>query len=251
MKTVVIIGAGPAGLTAGYEILKKTTNYKVIIYEKEIEVGGLSKTYSFDDNKVDVGGHRFFSKNSRINEIWDDVLPVSEKGMLIRNRKSHILYGKKLFEYPVNLNPSTIKELGFREAGKVLCSYIKSLIKKRDEKSLEDFYINHFGEVLYLLFFKKYTEKLWGVPASELSSDWGEQRVQKLSLWRVWLSMFNDRTENCKKERTLIKQFKYPAYGAGQLWSQMASQIVQMGGEIKCGSKVLKFENNNSKISKI
>lgn len=230
MKTIAIIGAGPAGLSAAYEILKQSNNYKITIFEKEENVGGLSRSFTFNGGKVDIGGHRFFTKNEAVKKLWDDVLPISDKGMLLKNRKSHILYNNKLVEYPLQLNLSTIQSLGLSKGIKAILSYL--FHSKNDTKisTLKDFYIRRFGKELYTEFFEKYTFKLWGIPACELSSDWGEQRIQKVSLTDLLSSMLLNKNKN---ERSLTKEFYYPAFGCGQFWDELATKVVANGCTIE------------------
>ena len=204
MKKVVVIGAGPAGLTAAYELIKDK-EYEVIILEETNEIGGISRTVKYNGNRMDIGGHRFFSKDDRILEFWKELMPVQGKGayddiilnreikldngpdpekedivMLKRNRVSRIFYLKKFFDYPISMKKETFTNMGFIRTIKAGFSYLKSIIVKRKENSLEDFYINRFGKVLYSMFFEKYTEKLWGRHPSQISADWGEQREKKI-----------------------------------------------------------------------
>ena len=209
MKKIVIIGAGPAGLTAAYKLLKDTNEeYDVTILEETQEIGGISRTVRYNGNRMDIGGHRFFSKNDKVLELWKELMPIQgedayddkklgrqkklvvggpnpeteDEVMLIRNRVSRIYYLRKFFDYPVSLKKETFMNMGFVRTMKVGFSYLKSVFIKRKEKSLEDFYINRFGKVLYSMFFEKYTEKLWGRKVSQISADWGAQRVKGLSI---------------------------------------------------------------------
>lgn len=243
MKTVAIIGAGPAGLSTAYQLLKQSKNHRITIFEKGESVGGLSKSFEFEGGRVDIGGHRFFTKNEMVKNLWDDVLPNSDKGMLVRKRKSHILYNNKLLEYPLKLNLSTVHSLGFMKGIKAIISYLIYSRKTMTINTLEDFFVKRFGRELFSDFFEKYTYKLWGIPASELSPDWGNQRVQKVSLFR---SIF---FSNRKDERSLIKEFHYPALGCGQLWNELANKIITMGGTIETGCCVEGFELCNQNVS--
>ena len=199
MKTVIIIGAGPAGLTAAKEILKHKEEYKVIILEESYEIGGISRTINYKGNRMDIGGHRFFSKDERVMKWWTEVLPLQgqpsfddkmlgretklaeggpdpeneDKVMLVRKRVSRIYYKRKFFDYPVTLKAETLVNMGFITTVKAGISYLYSVCKKRKEESLENFYINRFGKVLYSMFFEGYTEKLWGRHPREISADWG------------------------------------------------------------------------------
>ena len=182
MKKIVIIGAGPAGLTAGVEILRKNSQYQVVILEESGFMGGISKTVNCDGNRMDMGGHRFFTKNNRVMDWWKDMLPAD---FLVRKRVSHIYYRKHFFDYPVKMNFTTIKNLGLVTMLQAGFSYLKSCVRKRKENSLEDFYIDRFGKKLYSIFFEGYTEKLWGRHPSQISPDWGAQRVKGLSVSAV------------------------------------------------------------------
>jgi protoporphyrinogen oxidase len=271
-KTAIIIGAGPAGLTAAYELLKKT-DIKPIILEKSGDIGGISKTINYKGNRMDIGGHRFFSKSDRVMNWWMNIMPVQptddiyttityqrnhrtikqdeihpkvdaedkSKMMLIRRRLSRIYFLRKFFTYPIQLSFDTLKKLGPIRTLGILGSYIKAqLLPRKPEKSLEDFLINRFGRKLYLLFFKDYTEKVWGVPCNEISAEWGAQRIKGVSISKAiqhaaqTIIKKKNKNDIAQKdtETSLIEQFMYPALGPGQLWEEVARQIVEMGGEI-------------------
>lgn len=276
MKKVVIIGAGPAGLTAGYELVNK--GYKVTIVEATKDIGGISKTVVYKGNRMDMGGHRFFSKDKRVNDWWENILPSqgalpiddkklkrtstikkggpnpnkTDKVMLRRNRVSRILFNNKFFDYPITLKFQTIKNMGFITTIQVGLSYIKSTIFKRKENSLEDFYINRFGKKLYKMFFENYTENLWGRNPRNISPDWGAQRVKGLSIKAIindiFSKMFNKK--NRYVETSLIKEFKYPKLGPGELWEQVAKEIKSKGGTILKNHEVIKI-NKNKEIKSI
>lgn len=279
MKKVVIIGAGPAGLTAAYELLKKSNEYSVTIIEEDSMVGGISKTINHYGNRIDLGGHRFFTKEEQIKEIWEELLTVQSKNayddlqlgiqkklpkngsdpekedccLLIRNRVSRIFYKNKFFDYPISLNFKTIKNLGFFNT--IMCgfSYLKSVVFKRKENNLEDFYINRFGKRLYSMFFKGYTEKVWGRDPSNISKEWGYQRVKGISILAVLGDYFCRlfKITNKKKETSLIEQFYYPKYGPGQLYGEMKKKIEILGGKIITNSKVIGITKEKNKIISI
>lgn len=245
MKKVVIIGAGPAGLTAAYEMLKNS-EYSVTIVEKENQVGGLSKTNSFNGNKIDIGGHRYFTSNERVEKIWNDILPISEGGMLRRNRLSHILYRGKSISYPLEINKELLQCAGISEGMKILMSFLYARhYKIKSEKTLEEFYINRFGKKLYKLFFEDYTKKLWGIPPSQMKPDWGNQRIQNLDLMRTIGNVIA--SHNQIRNRSLIESFYYPTYGSGQMWNEMCRCCICRGATIRYNSEVVKLEHNANK----
>lgn len=280
-KKVVIIGAGPAGLTAGYQLLKNSKEYDITIYEAEELLGGISKTVSFDGNLVDTGIHRFFSKDDRVMNLWKELLPVQsqksyddillnnnakelpkkgpdpevdEEVMLVRDRITRIYYDKKFFDYPVSLSFSTIKNLGFFKIIYAGFSYLKACIFKKKEDSLENFYINRFGKVLYGMFFKDYTEKVWGRKVSDISADWGSQRVKGISITAVIKDMFNKffgKKNKNNTETSLIESFYYPKMGAGQIWNVMANKFKELGGSIINNTFVKNINIDNGKINSV
>lgn len=278
MKKAIIIGAGPAGLTAAYQLLKETDIHPIIIEESEF-IGGISRTAEYKGNRMDLGGHRFFSKNEHVNDIWKELMPLqgapakddlmlgrekplteggpdpeqTDEVSLIRTRVSRIFFLRKFFDYPISMKPETFINMGFVRTMKAGFGYLYSCVVKRKENSLEDFYINRFGRPLYSMFFEDYTEKLWGVHPSKIAPDWGAQRVKELSLGKVIADflrhLFNP---NYKTDSTsLIEQFMYPKKGPGQLWEKMASEIEKMGGEIYFGQKATAVLTENGQISGI
>lgn len=278
MKTVVIIGAGPAGLTAAYQLLKDNNDIQLFIIEQDSQVGGISKTAQHNGNRIDLGGHRFFSKDESINRIWLDILNlqgetvspkieepqfysypgdadpnVSDNVMLLRRRVSRIYYDGKFFDYPISLDMDTLKKLGLFTSVKCAFGYIWSCIFKRKGDSLEDFYINRFGKPLYNLFFKEYTTKLWGVPPSQLDASWGAQRVKKLSLFKMVFGFIaKTLNKNYKTNDTsLIEQFYYPKFGPGQLWETMAYKIESAGGMFLYNATCTKIIVENNKIKSV
>ncbi|MGI6500182.1 MAG: NAD(P)/FAD-dependent oxidoreductase [Anaerostipes sp.] len=255
MEKIIIIGAGPAGLTAAYELSK--LKYKVTVLEEENQVGGLSKTVSYHGNRMDLGGHRFFSKNKKVNRWWQSFLPLENKEnhpentdnvMLIQNRVSRIYYNKHFFDYPISLKMKTLRAMGWKKIIKIGCSYLKSVVHKLPENSLENFYINRFGKELYQMFFEDYTEKLWGKHPRDLSADWGEQRVKGLSVLAVLKNFIIPSKE---KETSLIDSFWYPKYGPGQLWEKVEASILEMGGNIIKGAKVSDIFQEHNQIKSV
>ena len=233
MKTALIIGAGPAGLTAALELLKKG-GIRPVVVEQEDFVGGISRTAEYKGNRMDIGGHRFFSKNDWVMKWWKDIYG----DMMLRPRLSRILYLRKFFNYPVSLNMNTIKGLGLWRMAKIGCSYLKScLFQIKPEKNLQDFMLNRFGKELYLTFFKDYTEKVWGIPCEQISAEWGAQRIKGLSIAKTIKHALFKNT----KETSLIDEFYYPKLGPGDLWQKAADKVLEMGGEIKFNTKIEKL----------
>mgnify|MGYP003324565295 CR=1 FL=1 len=260
--SVIIVGAGPAGLTAAYELLKKDPNIKVTILEASDVIGGISRTYNYKGNRMDIGGHRFFSKDERVMNLWQEIMPlqgkpskddlllsrparIAESGpdpekedsvFLIRRRVSRIFFLRKFFAYPISLKMETFKNMGFKNTMKAGFGYLKSVFIKKKETNLENFYINRFGKPLYEMFFKDYTTKVWGISPSEISADWGAQRVKGLSLskvvWEIISKPFKKLFKSKKVETSLIEEFYYPKFGPGQLYESLAQKIRKMGGKI-------------------
>jgi protoporphyrinogen oxidase len=272
----IIVGAGPAGLTAAIEF-QRQSGIKPIVIEASQEIGGISRTVRYKGNRMDIGGHRFFSKSDRVMRWWLDMMPVeasaSQDGqltyhgmqrdlpqptsapdantedlvMLVRQRKSRIYFLRRFFDYPISLTAATFRNLGLARTFRCGVSYMRSaLLPQREEKSLEDFIINRFGKQLYLTFFKSYTEKVWGVPCNEISAEWGAQRIKGLSLKGVVVHFlkktFGRRPSGDiaqkRTETSLIEKFLYPKFGPGQLWEHAAGMVCAGGGEIYHGIQV-------------
>ena len=272
MKKALIIGAGPAGLTAAYELLTKSKDIEVIVFEESDCFGGISKTVNYKGNRMDMGGHRFFSKIPEVNAWWDHMLPmqghptyddiilhrpmpVAEGGpdpekedrvMLTRHRVSRILFDTKFYDYPISLKPETFKNFGLLTTLKVGFSYLGSMLHKLPETNLENFYINRFGRKLYSMFFEYYTENLWGRHPSEIDASWGAQRVKGLSIVAILKDVFGKifKKKNRKVETSLIEEFKYPKLGPGQLWDVTAAEVEKLGGTIIKNAKVTKVHKN-------
>ena len=258
-KRVIIIGAGPAGLSTAYYLLKNS-NIKPVVLEASPYIGGLSGTRVHNDNRMDIGGHRFFTKNKEVKNFWYEIFPPDtehkhweEKNkniniFLKRHRVSRIYFLRKFFDYPISMKFETFSNMGLYNVIRSGLGYLYSNIIKRKEKSLEDFYINRFGKPLYSMFFEDYTQKVWGVHPSEIAPDWGKQRVKGVSLFEVLKnSILNLLNKEHKTETSLINEFLYPPYGPGQFYEELARKIEEMGGIIYKNNTVINFklEDNN------
>jgi protoporphyrinogen oxidase len=278
-KNAIIIGAGPAGLTAAWQLLKTMPNMRVTVLEATDHIGGISTTIEYHGNRIDIGGHRFFSKNKQVNELWQELMPIQgapaqddrvlgtrkefapngpdpEKNdgvLLIRNRVSRIFYRKRFFDYPISLKPATLINMGLLNTLKSGCSYLFSALKKRPEHSLEDFYINRFGKQLYRMFFEDYTEKVWGIHPGKLSASWGAQRVKELSILGILkeaiLKAINPRHQT--RQTSLIERFLYPKLGPGQLWSILAERVQDLGGILHMKADVVGIKSENNIITHV
>lgn len=278
MKTALIIGAGPAGLTAATELLKRTDIHPVVL-EATTQIGGISQTVNYKGNRMDIGGHRFFSKNERVTQWWQDLMPMQgspalddillEKHkpmvsggpdpeqtdcvMLNRERVSRIFFLRKFFDYPISVKWATFAGLGLKNTFRAGCGYIKAVFKKLPETSLENFYINRFGRPLYEMFFEDYTTKVWGVHPSQIGADWGAQRVKGLSIFALLKDVLTRPFRQADKgqknvETSLIEQFVYPKYGPGQLWTLAAERVKALGGEVLMEHEVVGIQVKDNRI---
>ena len=275
-KKVIVIGAGPAGLTAAYELLKENSNYDVTILEASKCFGGISKTVAYNGNRMDMGGHRFFSKVPEVNDWWEKMLPTqgskpkddiilnrdsaikeggpdpekSDRVMLRRHRVSRIYFMDKFYDYPISIKKETFTNMGLLNTIKCGFSYLIAMFHKLPEDNLENFYINRFGRKLYSMFFEYYTENLWGRHPREIDASWGNQRVKGLSISAVVKDIFGKifHKKNRKVETSLIEEFSYPKLGPGQLWNVTAEEIKKLGGEIVLEAEVIEIQKdeNNS-----
>jgi protoporphyrinogen oxidase len=278
MPRAIIIGAGPAGLTTALELIRRS-GIQPIILESSDYIGGIARTVKYKGNRIDIGGHRFFSKSDRVMNWWLEIMPVENGAdagtiayqgqrrtldnsktspeasgdtvMLVRNRKSRIYFLRQFFDYPLKLSVSTLMKLGVSRTIKIGVSYAAALAHPiHKERSLEDFLINRFGRELYRTFFQGYTEKVWGVPCGQISAEWGAQRIKGLDIVKVLkdslhrlLPRKNTGDISQKKvETSLIERFLYPKFGPGQLWETVAELVKQGGGEIHQGWNVDKVE---------
>ncbi len=279
-KTALIIGAGPAGLTAAYELLKNT-DVKPIIVEAQNVIGGISATHNFKGNRIDIGGHRFYSKDESILEWWKSFLPLQSKSsiddlllkrdrsalfdpygndpeltdqvMLIRPRTSRIFFQKHFYDYPIKPSIATFSKLGYKLVYQIGIDYLLNRLNPiNPENNLEDFFINRFGKKLYETFFKYYTEKVWGIPCKEINKEWGSQRVKGVSISELLRHTFlNKKKDKSSVETSLISEFYYPKLGPGQLWDEVAKKIIQMGGEIHKSTPVREITIDNESIRNV
>jgi protoporphyrinogen oxidase len=229
-KPTVVLGGGPAGLTAGYLLAKR--GLPVIVLEANEKLGGLAMTEERDGYRFDLGGHRFFTKSKEVDDLWHEVL---DDEFLLRPRMSRIYWNKRYLDYPLR-GPDVIRKLGPVELTRALFSYLRAALKpKGNEDSLEDWVSNRFGKRLYQLFFKSYTEKVWGVPCTELRAEWAAQRIKGLSFFSAAKAAFFGNRDNVK---SLISEFHYPRFGPGQMWDSMAAEIGRLGGEVRTETPV-------------
>jgi protoporphyrinogen oxidase len=242
---VVVCGGGPAGLTAAYLLAQK--GYAVRVIEADDVLGGISRTARYKDYRFDIGGHRFFTKITPVEEFWEEILGDQ---FIDVPRLSRILYNGQFFHYPLKA-VNAITGLGLWEAGRIMLSYVQARISPHErEDNFEQWVSNRFGSRLYRIFFKTYTEKVWGIPCTEIRAEWAAQRIQGLSLAQAILSAttLNRRSTTIK---TLINQFRYPRLGPGQMWEMCAERIVEMGGVVSTRSKVRSFRREKNSIRSV
>ncbi len=283
----IVIGAGPAGLTAAHELLTRT-HLRPIVLEAGPCVGGLSRTVVHNGNRMDIGGHRFFSKSDRVMQWWLERLPLDAAApqsariayhgrardvpppmgarpaaggtdvMLLRPRRSRIYYRRRFFDYPLSLGLDTLRKLGPWRTARILASYARAVLRPiRPERTLEDFFINRFGRELYATFFKSYTEKVWGVPCDRISAAWGAQRVKGLSIRKALLHVLMSASGRGgapsarSGETSLIEQFLYPCLGPGQMWEKVAAQVQDLGGEIHLNQRVVRVHRQATRVTAV
>ncbi len=233
-RPVVVLGGGPAGLTAGYQLVKQ--GKPVVILEATDMLGGIARTEVRDGYRFDLGGHRFFTKVKEVDDLWHEIM---KEEFLKRPRQSRIYWNDKFLEYPLE-GMDVIRQLGVIELSRCMASYLWAQAKpKGREDTFEEWVSNRFGKRLYTHFFKTYTEKLWGVPTDEIRAEWAAQRIKGLSFFSAAKAAFLGNRGN--KIKSLISEFNYPRFGPGQMWEQMAKDIREQGGEIRMDSPVTKL----------
>ena len=236
INEIVIIGAGPAGLTAAWEADKH--GVKTLILEGDKEVGGISRTVERNGWRFDIGGHRFFTKVDEVYQVWDEILGKDD--FLLRPRMSRIYYKKKFFDYPLKAS-NALFNLGIFEAVRCVLSYIYVKIKPpKNQDNFEDWVAARFGWRLYNIFFKTYTEKVWGIDANKIGADWAAQRIKNLSLFKAILNSLNI-NRSSEIITTLIDEFKYPKYGPGMMWETAYKKLIEKNHKIMLQTKVSKI----------
>ncbi len=243
IEKVIVIGGGPAGLTAAYELAK--VGIKPIVLEMGSRVGGIARTEVFNGYRMDIGGHRFFTKVPEVEAFWYEVLG---EDFLTRPRLSRIYYNRQFILYPLRFGDA-LSKLGVGQSFLVLMSYFRSkILPYRHENTFEEWVSNRFGRRLYRIFFKTYTEKVWGIPCDQLSAQWAAQRIQNLSLPRAVLgAIFGAR--GAKNVKSLIEEFHYPRLGPGQLWEHTQQLIEERGGEVHLDTTVVKVLHRDGRVT--
>lgn len=246
MERHVVIGAGPAGLTAAWE-LSRLGKRVLVLKSDPAYVGGIARTVEYKGHRFDIGGHRFYSKSDQINRIWSEMLPSD---FIQVPRLSRIYYNGKFFPYPIELQ-ATIGNLGLRASFLIGLSYLSArAFPRKHEASFEDWIVNRFGHRLYSTFFKTYTEKVWGIPCTEISKDWAAQRIRGLSLIEaVKHALFSPKAKS--QIKTLVKTFSFPRLGPGQLWESVRDQVLAAGNEVMLGKTVVKLNHHNGVMSTV
>jgi protoporphyrinogen oxidase len=248
-RDVVIIGAGPAGLTAGYELA--AAGRSLVVLEKDGLVGGIARTVSHNGYLFDIGGHRFFTKVDMIDALWREMLEPDE--WVTCARLSRIFYNKRFFYYPLRMG-NVIAQLGFWNSLRILLSYFRAhFFPRAEEKSFEDWVVNRFGERLYRTFFKSYTEKVWGIPCSEIQADWAAQRIQGLSFISAVKNALLGAAAGAKGDKigTLINTFQYPRRGPGMLWRRVTEKIERMGGAVHLNRPVTRIHHAGGRVIEV
>lgn len=239
---VIIIGAGPAGLTAAYQLVKQ--GIKPLVLELDDKVGGIARTETYKGYRFDIGGHRFYTKVEPVQELWQEVLGTE---FIKVPRLSRIYYGGRFFNYPLDVF-NTLLNLGILESALILLSYLKAkAFPIPEEKTFDQWVSNRFGERLYRTFFKTYTEKVWGIPCNQIQADWAAQRIKGLSLTTAVINALFGSNDT----KTLIKEFDYPVLGPGMMWQRFAELVESKGGKVQLNTGVISFKRQGNRIESI
>ena len=240
-RPIAVLGAGPAGLTAGYALSRASE--AVVVFEAGQQVGGLARTVVRDGYRFDLGGHRFFTKSDEVQRLWHEVLGDE---LLVRARLSRIFWRGRFIDYPLRL-ADVVRKVGPVELGRCSASYATAVVRRRSRtaETFEEWVCDRFGRRLYELFFKSYTEKVWGVPPSEIRAEWAAQRIRTLSFWRVVRAAL---LKDGGDVHSLIEQFHYPRLGPGQMWEAMATEIIGDAGELRLGAQVVRIELEDDRV---
>jgi protoporphyrinogen oxidase len=242
-RPVVVIGAGPAGLTAAYDLTRR--GVPTVVFELDSQVGGLARTMVYKRFRFDIGGHRFFTKVREVRDLWHELLGDD---LLVRPRLSRIYYRQKFYDYPLRAT-NVLANLGVVDSAAVTASYLRARISPvQPETSFEDWIVNRFGRRLYAMFFRSYTEKVWGIPCTEIGAQWAAQRIKGLSLWTAVLNMLQLSRGGIK---TLIDQFEYPRLGPGMMWEACRDRIVAAGGRVQLGARVVAVERDGGEVTAV
>ncbi|TNC71397.1 NAD(P)/FAD-dependent oxidoreductase [Rubellimicrobium roseum] len=240
-QTALVIGAGPAGLTAAYEMQKLGLKLRPLVVEASSMVGGISRTEAHQGNRFDIGGHRFFTKVPEVETMWDEVLGDD---FITVPRMSRIYYRGRYFSYPLKLLDA-LSNIGVYESFRILASYLKwQVFPHKAEETFEQWVMNRFGGRLYMHFFRTYTQKVWGIPPSRIQADWAAQRIRNLSLSKaVWNAI-----AGANDTASLIEQFRYPRLGPGMMWERTRDLVVERGGEVRLGAEVVRMNLDGDRV---
>ncbi|CAB4823505.1 MAG: FAD-dependent oxidoreductase [Actinobacteria bacterium] len=243
---IVVIGAGPAGLTAAYEAVKRGD--EVIVLEADNVVGGISQTVERDGWRFDIGGHRFFTKVPEVESLWHEILP--DEDFLLRPRMSRIFYEGKYYDYPLKAS-NALKNLGVIEAVRCVLSYVWAQLRPpKDQSNYENWLVARFGWRLYRRFFETYTEKVWGVPVKDMPADWAAQRVKGLSLGNAIVNALLPK-RNQTEITSLIEEFQYPKFGPGMMWERCRDLVIAAGGRVELGARVVGINHQDESASSV
>ncbi len=241
-RSLLVLGGGPAGLTAAYQVQKLTDDVTPHVVEAGSIMGGIARTESYKGYRFDIGGHRFFTKVPEVEALWHEIMGDD---FITVPRKSRIFYKKKFFDYPLKLG-NALGNMGTREALHIMASYLKWKIRPhKQEDNLKEWVMNRFGGRLYMHFFRSYTEKVWGIPCTEINADWAEQRIKNLSLYAAVKNAISGANDTA----SLIEEFQYPRLGPGMMWEKCADVIEEKGGTVSRDTRVTAIHREGLRIT--